>query len=363
MNSAGWKFKMTGLGLCAAGLMTCMGLCAKAADQYWTPRGAPESDAGKMKTIDQVEPRTYISQLPYEITNSGSYYIGCPLYGAPGSNGITIKASHVQLDLGGFALIGGAGTLSGIIVPNTCDNIGIRNGVVANWGNYGMDMTNARDVAFYELKAFNNAYGGIYAGDNAMLERCSAYGNGTNSPSADPPMDDGIRVGSFSTLIDCKSRSNKGTGIHAFQHSRITECTAVESRQAEGIRAEDYSTIKDCTAAANFNGGIVVAARCRVVGNTTGENGLGNPGTNAPGILIKGDNNIIQDNNVLGNNIGVKINIGFSGNLVVRNIAAKNGGGLADFSPPPIGNYVGPVDILSGGALTNMNPWANFKVP
>lgn len=349
-------------------MFTVMLLClahslrpAAADTNYWAPRGAPGSDSGMMKTLEQVEPRTYISQLPYEITNSGSYYVINPLSGVPGSNGISIKANHVRLDLCGFAISGGTGTLSGIVVPELHDNISIRNGVIANWDRFGIDATNSRDVSLIDVKVFGNSYGGMYAGDNALLERCSAYNNGTNAPTVDPPLDDGIRVGSFSTLLGCKSRFNHGAGIHTFSHSRITECTSTESKQADGIHAENYCTIKDSTAAANFNGGITVADRCRVVGNTCGENGITNPGTNAPGILVNGSNNIIEGNSLMGNNIGIKIN-GGNGNFVVRNVAAKNGLG-ADWPPPGGGNFVAPVDPFGGGSFTNNSPWSNFRLP
>ena len=68
-----------------------------------TPPGAP---APTMKTLQQVEPRTPISALPFTISNSGSYYLTANLTGAAGSDGITILASDVTLDLNGFTMTG-----------------------------------------------------------------------------------------------------------------------------------------------------------------------------------------------------------------------------------------------------------------
>lgn len=49
-----------------------------------TPPGAP---APTMRTLDQVEPRTPISALPYVISKSGSYYV-------TGANGIHVDAHN-----------------------------------------------------------------------------------------------------------------------------------------------------------------------------------------------------------------------------------------------------------------------------
>src|SRR3954469_21762838 len=71
------------------------------------PSGAP---GPTMKTLTQVEPRTPISSLPLVITNSGSYYLTANLTGIVGTNGITITADNVTIDLNGFALNGVPGS-------------------------------------------------------------------------------------------------------------------------------------------------------------------------------------------------------------------------------------------------------------
>src|SRR5262245_49232138 len=70
------------------------------------PPGAP---APTMKSLEQVEPRTPISSLPFTISSSGSYYVTRNLAGAIGLHGITVDSSGVTLDLGGFELTGGSG--------------------------------------------------------------------------------------------------------------------------------------------------------------------------------------------------------------------------------------------------------------
>src|SRR5436190_21494060 len=67
------------------------------------PPGAP---APTMKTLQQIEPRTPISSLPFNILTSGSYYVMTNLTGVSGSDGITVFVSGVTIDLGGFSLTG-----------------------------------------------------------------------------------------------------------------------------------------------------------------------------------------------------------------------------------------------------------------
>src|SRR6266404_9548087 len=90
-----------------------------------TPPGAP---GATMKTLAQIEPRTPISSLPYNITNAGSYYLTTNLTGLSGTNGIMISANHVVLDLAGFALSGVPGATIGVNLPATQTNLLVRNG-------------------------------------------------------------------------------------------------------------------------------------------------------------------------------------------------------------------------------------------
>jgi hypothetical protein len=66
------------------------------------PPGAP---APTMKTLEQIEPRTPISALPFTISSPGSYYVSGDLVVVANQHGISIDASNVTLDLGGFELV------------------------------------------------------------------------------------------------------------------------------------------------------------------------------------------------------------------------------------------------------------------
>src|SRR5262245_18736270 len=68
-----------------------------------TPPGPP---APTFKTLEQIEPRTPITNLPILIFQSGAYYLTTNLTAGAGGGGITITGDNITLDLGGFALIG-----------------------------------------------------------------------------------------------------------------------------------------------------------------------------------------------------------------------------------------------------------------
>jgi len=344
-------------------IMLSSALCfwsAAADTNYWNPKGSPLSDEGMMKTLEQVEPRTIVTNLPFNITNSGSYYLVRPMFGSDGNYGIAISASEVKLDLNGFSLNGTANSLSGIKVTSLAENISIRNGVLRNWGQFGIDATNGIDVVIMDVKAYGNGYGGIYAGQNAIMERCSVYGCGFGAGAVghNPPWNDGIQAGSFSTIKDCKIRGNGGAGIHTYNHSRVIGCTSVLNTNANGIFLQDYCTASDCTAASNKIG-ISIFNKCRVINNTVGENGLLGQLNWPNGIEINGNNNLVEKNAVSYNFVGIRV-MG-TGNLVINNFVTKSLN--TDIYTPNTSNYVGAISTHTSnyGEITNSNPWMNFS--
>jgi len=63
-----------------------------------------------MKTLDQIEPRTPISSVPFTISAPGSYYVTTNLTPGADQNGIVVAADNVTIDLNGFTLFGGGGS-------------------------------------------------------------------------------------------------------------------------------------------------------------------------------------------------------------------------------------------------------------
>jgi len=312
-----------------------------------------------MKNLEEIEPRTLITCLPCQITNSGSYYLAGPLTGTGSTFGIEISIGDVIVDLNGFTLRGATNSLDGIKVTTSCDGITIRNGSLYGWNAYGINATNAAHVTCSGINVTRCYYGGIYAGKNAMIERCEVYANGFNAVPGDPPTDDGIQVGSYSTVKDCKAYANRGAGIHSYSYSRISDCTATESSVADGIHVEDYCTVQNCIAAKNTINGIKAGSMCRVTDNTCGENGLTTTNIGA-GILVIGQNSMIKDNNSCNNWYGYQSQSSTAdGNLFYRNNASNNTSNDYYFVA---GDYYGEVLSPAPGGIVNSNPWANFSI-
>lgn len=90
-----------------------------------TPPGAPSST---MKTLDQIEPRTSIANVPYTITQSGSYYLTGNFSVASG-DGITIGVDDVSLDLNGFTITHTGSDDYGISITNA-SRVSVKNGIL-----------------------------------------------------------------------------------------------------------------------------------------------------------------------------------------------------------------------------------------
>ena len=108
------------------------------------------------KTLTEVEPRIAINATNtpgdlnnlFKITQRGSYYLTGNITGVAGKNGIEITASGVTLDLNGFELIGipAMGPVDGVSMFNSGPlNVTVRNGSVRNWGDDGIDLTQAME--------------------------------------------------------------------------------------------------------------------------------------------------------------------------------------------------------------------------
>jgi parallel beta-helix repeat protein len=346
------------------------------------PPGPPEP---LMKTLDQIEPRYPISTLPFEITNSGSYYIISNLLGAPARPGITIGADNVTLDLGGWTLQGAPNSTSGIVLSNNVRNLVIRNGSVRGWPAHGMNVSGASNARFERLLVTQNGQAGLSAGGASSIINCHATGNGGHGFSALEgssvsgcvanqnnvginlaqrcTVSGSTAVGNFSHGIfpseycvvrDCTASANGGFGINAnFTGCRIQD-SSVTTNLAGGITAGTGSTVKGCTVQGNTGSGIIVSTRCTVADNTCDANGNG--GTLA-GIHATGNGNRIEGNSLTSNNTrGVRVD--GTGNLVVKNSAR---GSTVNYSIAA-GNHDARV-IAPGAAFINSEPWLNFELP
>jgi len=221
-----------------------------------TPSDAP---APSMKTLQQIEPRTPISTLPFLISAPGSYYLTTNLTGITGTNGITIVASGVTLDLGGFALTGVSGSFDGIIVGNLSahTNITVRNGSIQNWGRDGVDGLSGVNGRYENLTVANNGTNGIFAGSGSTVVSCLARGNGAR----------GIQVNQPGSVIGCVAAFNGAEGLTG--NGVFKDCIAHNNT---GVGFSGSGEFSHCLA--RFNGGgfffssATVANNCQAVGNS-----------------------------------------------------------------------------------------------
>jgi parallel beta-helix repeat protein len=290
-----------------------------------------------MITLSQIEPRTPITNLPYTITASGSYYLTTNLTCrtcSGGVNGITILlfVDNVTLDLNGFTLIGTNGSGSGIRAPSLSHNYAIRNGTLRNWGADGVNAFNSINNRFEGLQLYGNAHIGLEAGIGSIVANCEAYsntvagfllqtgdishcvavGNGTGivastgcvvaDCTASSNSGDGINCAAGLVVRSCAANQNAGNGITTSDNCTVIGCTASggSGGLSIGIQVGNNCTVKDCTASSNtlvgtdgLYGGGYSTTNCTVIGCTASRNGGG-------GIVV-GPNSTVKDCTASGN--------------------------------------------------------------
>jgi hypothetical protein len=335
------------------------------------------------------------SDSAYRIVTAGSYYLAGNLQGVSGRSGIEIAADNVSIDLNGFALVGGAGSLVGITTDAAHDNITIRNGIVDSWGSDGINFNlsgSGSNSIMEGLVTRGNAGAGIVANANALMRGCLSEGNAGAGISCAVLANlsecvarlnggGGISVGNGSVLSNCTARDNGGTGLSAGTGSTIVACAAhsndlngisagtncavvdcaVSSNLGDGIQASSSVTIADCSANSNLGDGIQVSSNCLVRGNTCAANGSGS--SDGAGIHVTAGDNRIEGNNCIDADRGIDVD--GTGNLIICNSASDNSIAF-DIVAGNIGLFVaavsgGAVNGSSGGAaLGSTDPRANF---
>lgn len=328
-----------------------------------TPPGAP---APTMKTLDQIEPRTPISSVPFTISAPGSYYLTGNLTITSTVNGITIAASDVHLDLNGFTIAGTTGNVSGITVSGVRANLTIQNGAIRGCGNYGINAQNATHSRFRDLTLTRNGLSftgaGLQAGGRALVQFCSFV---TNNAS-------GVSLGVNSALLDSVMLHNNTAGALLTQNGTVQRCVAI-SNGADGIATDDDCLVESCVASRNGGRGINVQARCAVRNNLASLNGsdgiefqdrclvVGNNSINngvgvaqGAGLLASSFDNRIEGNHVAGNDVGIRV-LG-DRNKIFANVASGNTTNYIFAAS----NTYGPTNVLTG-EITSTNPWRNFS--
>ena len=208
-----------------------------------------------MRTLEQIEPRIPITNLPWTITEPGSYYLVTNLTGAAGQHGISVQADHVTIDLRGFALLGGGGGgACGIVVSNEHINLRVCNGSIANWPAQGVLAQNASNSQFEHLRISQNGSAGVQVGRASTIAACVAEGN----------QGEGISVLERCLIQNCNSCSNSiGFKLQGYG-GRISDCVAACNTNCGIVVQGVICSVNSCTATANGQDGINVADGCRI---------------------------------------------------------------------------------------------------
>ena len=280
-NKAGWSIAIA------------VSLAFAATLAGWVHAGGPLDPPGApgvtMKSLDEVEPRTPISALPYTISQPGSYYLTGNLSVNTAIDGITVQADDVTIDLNGFEL-NGNGSTSGAITQGAASparrNWRIFGGTAVNWA-YVLYAPSISNGQIDHLTATVVGLDGIALGAGARLTDCTIVGDGLLDFRG-LTKGTGIATGAGSIIESCAVR-DFATGITVSANSIVAGCNVTAF---DGVRAA-ASTITGCRIAADRYGILVESGRNAILGNSivakSTNSGCGIANSNGDGDTIDGN--------------------------------------------------------------------------
>ena len=368
-----------------------------------TPPGAP---AAMMKTLAQVEPRTAITNVPYTITQSGSYYLATNMVSA--AAGVTIATNWVTLDLMGFTLAGNrSGGGHGIWIYSGGGTVPVQGVTVCNGSirgfSYGIQARYSQGARFVNLAVSSNLNYGLNLDglggtcDGNLITDCSFTGNGLAAIHLDGSSgqcngnriahcaiagnnNDGIGFYALSgkcsgnLIADCALQQNGRYGINfngdtgQCNGNLILWCVIGDSVDTGIYMKGDNgqcngNRLADCTLGGNVKGIELYVASTNgqcdgnaIVGCTVSES------TDTGIELGYADGNRVENNHVATQAGGAAQGIDTTtsqSNLFLRNFCTGN---FTDFTVDANDTY-GPVVTNSGELATSgaaFHPWANF---
>ncbi len=196
--------------------------------------------APTMKSLDRIEPRVCINDLPgsseamHVISEPGNYYLAADIVGEPGKSGIMIVLDedsdndNISISMDGFDMIGVPGSNHGIFVPdvqnvrverfNVKQEFGQQSGT-RRWGGDGVHTEGADEVSI-EIHSEGNGGAGIRAkkvakfkAGKALADQVKIFDNGGGGGQ-------GLPVGGIvlegcpdTAIIGVDASRNFGTGI------------------------------------------------------------------------------------------------------------------------------------------------------
>jgi parallel beta-helix repeat protein len=294
--------------------------------------------------------------LPFIISQAGSYYLTGNLSVSSATDGITINADNVTIDLNGFTLTGFGVANSAIYAASDRFNIAIRNGTVRDWG-AGVNLPLTINSQFENLRLYNNtANFGLRTSHTCTIINCVARGNF-----------DGIVTNNASVLKNCVSTNNTSEGIILGRVCVAADCVTSGNTDA-GLIAGEACMVQNCSASANTVDGIRASNNCILLNNACDGNGTGGgAGIHIPSGVT---GNRIEQNILTNNNRGIYVE--GTGNLIIKNTARGNGPtNNSDYFIAADNRYGQVVNItagstpavtgnVAGSTVQSADPWANF---
>lgn len=327
-------------GTAALTLLVAFGLLTPLGAGSLDPQGPP---APTMKTLVDVEPRLALSGGSGSTTIRAadtSYYLTGSRTGVPGADGIVIDASDVTLDLNGYSLVGVPGSLDGIRVAAGRTNVTIRNGTVSGWGGDGLDGSAGSSVLVVDVHASGNTEDGIRVGVAGRVINGGATGNGADGFDAS---------GEGAVLENCSARGNgaltASSGGFRVAYGLARGCSSVGTvGGGHGFMASTGAVIIGCAAHRNEGAGIRISDRGRAESNECDGNGIG---------ILTFQDGVVKGNHVTNNGIGIQCG---NGPLVIGNMASGN---ATSYDFAALCRH-GALEYLNGGAITSTNDAANL---
>jgi hypothetical protein len=322
------------------------------------PGGVPTTESTQENLIYQPT-GACPAGFPIPISAPGSYRLAQNITGCPGVSGISIGASNVTLDLGGFAIIGtGGGT--GITLSAAFSQITVTNGSITDWGTGAMEFAAASDAQISRIEARANGpvagagTGQIRLGSNSILEDCVV----TLGVAAQ-----GVTItGSGSGIDGCNVSNNGYQGIMSLgMNNRISNNHTVGNTTdlaggCAGIWAAGSGTVIEGNSASGAGPQSCPIWTDASSGTVITRNYVTDVGLLGRGYYLGTPGQIVTENVATG--VSGSADGGFywsATGVLTGNIA--HGGGAANFVNACACGDVGPI----GTAAATTSPWANIS--
>ncbi len=291
------KTRNTTLAICV-----CLFASAAFAGDLNPPAGAPQST---MKTLDEVESRTPIDQLPFTINQPGSYFLTRDLTATGVNDYIIVAASDVAIDFRGFTIDGANAADFGVFASGSHTNLFMRDGVIRDCAGPGANVRSINECVVERMHFYDNNGDGLSVGFASVVRECHARSNdeggivgrlGTEIHNSIAAFNgySGIVVDAEGLVAGCTSRGNGddavllasevergsltflGDGIAVGDDSRVERSVATGNAQ-HGIETFQRCTIQLCVASDNNLSGIAAGDRSVVTQCATRNNGQNPP--------------------------------------------------------------------------------------